>query len=491
VFHEYTHVLLHNGVQGMPVWLNEGLAEYFSTFRLRAGDREALIGSARPEYVGLLRERFVPLADLLSVDHTSPMYNERDRQSIFYAESWALTHYLLVDRQAGKALNAYLEAKDFSPEALASALGTTTPELELELRRYVQHPAFMAVRYALPEKIAVDAPEQARMLDPAEAEARLGELQIRVGRVAEAAPRIEAAVKAGPDVAEAQLALAMLRSGQHRAPDMLEPLEKASSLAPGDYITQYLYALTLMRSVSEEDQGSASAYEKAHAALTKAVAANPQSAAALAWDAYADMALNTRLDEAQRNTERAIQLAPGRLEYRLQLALVFLRRGETQAAGRSLLRSLAAQTFDETVAKQARGFLDRIAERERTGGPLDVAPPRGPSRVVEVGPTGGSAVDHPDSGSVEFNLRKVQPGEERVSGALVAVDCGPAGVRFHVRLADKTVQASAARMEDVDLVSFLDDKDFALTCGAHAKPEHVYLTMRGDKAVAVEFLPQH
>ena len=36
----------------------------------------------------------VPLADLLKVDHSSPLYNEGDRASDFYAESWALTHML-------------------------------------------------------------------------------------------------------------------------------------------------------------------------------------------------------------------------------------------------------------------------------------------------------------------------------------------------------------------------------------------------------------
>jgi hypothetical protein len=43
-YHEYTHLLVGSSVRGMPVWLGEGLAEYFSTFRLTANGRGAEAG---------------------------------------------------------------------------------------------------------------------------------------------------------------------------------------------------------------------------------------------------------------------------------------------------------------------------------------------------------------------------------------------------------------------------------------------------------------
>jgi hypothetical protein len=60
------------------------------------------------------------------------------------------------------------------------------------------------------------------------------------------------------------------------------------------------------------------------------------------------------------------------------------------------------------------------------------------------------------------------------------------------------VVAAAAKMEDVDLVAFLNDKDFALSCGPHVASDRVYLTWRPDTkwaspsvgtAVALEFVP--
>src|SRR5262245_5610558 len=110
-FHEYTHLLLRNAVQSLPLWLNEGLAEYYSTYRLLERGKAAVIGRALPEHVLLLRQRYLPIAQLVDVDPSWPMYDEGERRSIFYAESWAPAHYLMVARaNGGAAMNAYVAA---------------------------------------------------------------------------------------------------------------------------------------------------------------------------------------------------------------------------------------------------------------------------------------------------------------------------------------------------------------------------------------------
>ena len=42
IFHEYVHLLIRNNVPNAPVWLNEGLAEYYSTFEVSDGGRITL-----------------------------------------------------------------------------------------------------------------------------------------------------------------------------------------------------------------------------------------------------------------------------------------------------------------------------------------------------------------------------------------------------------------------------------------------------------------
>jgi hypothetical protein len=44
VFHEYSHLLLSSAFAHAPLWFNEGLAEYFSTFEVAGGGRRVLLG---------------------------------------------------------------------------------------------------------------------------------------------------------------------------------------------------------------------------------------------------------------------------------------------------------------------------------------------------------------------------------------------------------------------------------------------------------------
>jgi len=519
VFHEYTHLLARNAAKGIPVWLNEGLAEYFSTFQLRFGGREAVIGRPLAVHLALLnQQRMLPVQELVAVDAKSPMYNEGERRSIFYAESWALTHYLLIDRPGGvEAVNQYLAAAakgPTTPQTLVDAVGTPLKELDAELARYIRHPAFSAATLKLKDKVEVDEPEAARAVPDAEAEARLGDLLMRAGRLDEAEPRIEAAVGLAPNNATTQLALGQLRVRQNRDTDSVPPLKRAAALAPDDFVSQYLFALTMLRRALDlKTEDAVDATGQAYDALTRALKVDPGSANALAWHAYADMELEVRWQEARDETLKAIALAPGRSDFQLQLALIYLRQRDTEQAGRTLLAAVAQQTTEESVAQRARGVVEELRARDArsaSGPPLFSSRRRdgGALRTVEVGPAAEQVKEHTEPRATELRLRKVQAGEERALGELVAMDCLPSGVRFHVRLTGRessgereasaerprVIVAGAAKMDDVEMISFLDT-ELAVKCGPHATPERVYLTWKSDgaatAAVAVEFLPRN
>jgi len=518
IFHEYTHQLVRNAVGGgVPVWLNEGLAEYYSTFELTDG-RSAHIGKPVASHVLLLRARFIPLGELLAVDHSSALYNEGDRRSIFYAEAWALTHYLMVQRPDGVAgINRYLNASRAAGnegEAFAQAFGVTPAQMERELRDYVQRPIFKAIDYELKEKLSVDEPEAAATVAPAEAEARLGDVQRRVGRVDEAAPRIERAAATGPDDAYAQLTLALLRLEQDRRQEAGTLLRKAAALAPGDFLTQFTFALTLLRDRTADDD----TLTLAHDALAKAVSLNPQSTEALSWLAYSDLVAGERLAEATSAMSKAVLLAPARLDYRLRLAEIYVRYGAFDEA-KKMAAPLTSARDDERTAEHARALLDRIEanerraaeraarERERDEQPARAAeapPESASSRAVDV-----PSVENPadtarrlsDESRVRFKLRKVAPGEERAYGELVQLGCGTNDVQFHLRVGTRVVVAVAKRVEDVELTAFGDRQDVALSCGTRTPPDTILLTWKSaphrplgaatvvGRAVAVEFVP--
>jgi hypothetical protein len=96
IYHEYVHLLVDNTSGNVPVWFNEGLAEYYSSFDIEE-DRKAHLGELIPYHLQTLREdKLLPLRTLFAVDHYSPYYNESGKRGVFYAESWALVHYLLL-----------------------------------------------------------------------------------------------------------------------------------------------------------------------------------------------------------------------------------------------------------------------------------------------------------------------------------------------------------------------------------------------------------
>src|SRR5215831_16152186 len=44
VFHEYTHLLVNQNISRLPLWLNEGFADFFSTFDGSEVDRRLIVG---------------------------------------------------------------------------------------------------------------------------------------------------------------------------------------------------------------------------------------------------------------------------------------------------------------------------------------------------------------------------------------------------------------------------------------------------------------
>lgn len=85
--HEYTHGLLHASLQSVPLWIDEGLAEYFEVTGPDAG--AAVDGYAR-DLVEALGNGWRPDLDRLeSLSEFSQM------QRLDYQEAWAWVHYML------------------------------------------------------------------------------------------------------------------------------------------------------------------------------------------------------------------------------------------------------------------------------------------------------------------------------------------------------------------------------------------------------------
>ncbi|MDQ6676276.1 MAG: tetratricopeptide repeat protein [Acidobacteriota bacterium] len=138
--HEYMHLVVQNSGIKLPVWLNEGWADVYST--LKPIGKKSMIGDLMPGRVQvLLQQKWMPFDALTSVGRDSPAYNEKDRASIFYAESWALTHMLYLSPGYSKNFNKFLLALNSGAstnDACQTAFGKTGAEVFADLQQYLR-----------------------------------------------------------------------------------------------------------------------------------------------------------------------------------------------------------------------------------------------------------------------------------------------------------------------------------------------------------------
>lgn len=134
VRHETTHALLHAWLRDVPLWLDEGLAEYFEVpHDRRAGHNPHLATTRALVGTGEL-PRLEELESLRSID-------EMGREE--YRDAWAWVHFLLHGpAEANEELLGYLaELKETAPaeplsRRLSRRLRRRLPDLN---RRVVEH----------------------------------------------------------------------------------------------------------------------------------------------------------------------------------------------------------------------------------------------------------------------------------------------------------------------------------------------------------------
>ncbi|MDQ2711600.1 MAG: DUF1570 domain-containing protein [Acidobacteriota bacterium] len=140
--HEYTHVMLHTRHLQLPHWLNEGLAEFFSSVRI--GEHGCEVGGEAPMRVETLRHHaWLPLAEVISLDARSPALESRKETAIFYAESWALTDLLLSSSTYAPRFRDFMAALNAGTEtskAITTVFRKNPEEVSRDLQTWVgQH----------------------------------------------------------------------------------------------------------------------------------------------------------------------------------------------------------------------------------------------------------------------------------------------------------------------------------------------------------------
>ena len=497
VAHDFAHMLLNANYPPAQGWFDEGLAEYFSS--VRVDNKEVEIGADPEMHASVSTDAlqqphdthppqsltellgaqvWLSMADLFTMKHETASYHEGTHNTLYYAQSWMVMHYLLHEKKLpetgvyfGLVLNQHIPVE----EAIQKAYGMTPAQLEQAVKDYfraqtVLFTALGAARQQNPNPELAANPAQvyhfpvpvgpedsaitAKIMPEADAQALYAELEIRIPERREygmkelqklsedTSARTHAPEKPSTDDSEKKIVVAPVgNEWAHRALvwDHIErgefeqasaELGEAAAINPRDMWLRY-YVSVLKYRIAEarhaEIQGLANMMQDLRGVLEW----YPEFA-----DAY-DLTAVARMEgggaTAAMQAERAaLQLNPREPRYVYHMAQIYIANKQWDAA-KTLLERLKAGG-DPQIAALAREKFDQIATERKYGIPVasgaaatKLEPQKSPFDVLEQDAAGRakagstSSVPTPSvAGTPDKRPTKFLRGE------LVSVDCTPA-----------------------------------------------------------------
>ena len=130
--HEYTHGVLHASLRTVPLWLDEGLAEYFET-------RHTIGTRLHPQHTERLAQAVAngwkpDLSRLEKLEDVNQM------QRADYQEAWAWIHYLLHEAPDGRGLlidYCHSLSANAHTQSFAAELKDLYPDADRRLQNYI------------------------------------------------------------------------------------------------------------------------------------------------------------------------------------------------------------------------------------------------------------------------------------------------------------------------------------------------------------------
>jgi tetratricopeptide (TPR) repeat protein len=476
IFHEYTHLLVRNTKGRVPLWLDEGLAEFYSTFSI-TGDQSVVVGRPIARHVELLRQNnLLPLKMLFKVDQKSAYYNETGKQSIFYAEAWALVHFLMLgtNGQPMAQMTKFLDllSQDVPLEdALQQAYGKTADGIEAQLRSYVQRDRYPTNRGSLDSKVIYDHETQSAEISEAEGFAYLGDLLLKNNR-AESEDFLQRALSLEPNLPMANASLGLLRVRQGKPAEARQSLQRALASSSQNYLIHYYYAYALSRE-GNQDMDAVMGFTPGSATLMRehlrqAIELRPDFLESYTLLAFVNLVTETDLDETIQVLRKVLASAPDRNDIVFMLAQIYVRKQEF-ASARDLIKVLQSNR-DADMRQRGERLLKQIAALEK-------------AQEAEFRATGSAKADDLASSTIfrpydpiaalRDSLRSPANGETQTQGLLTRVDCDAKGIVFTIRVGTRLLKLNTDDLRKVEFRTFSEDARGHITCGQRSPENNV------------------
>jgi len=442
IYHEYTHLQFGTSGEWMPLWLNEGFAE-----NTEIRNKDVLLGEPSKDDILYLRQtRLLPLATLFKVDHNSPYYHNEEKASVFYAESWALTHYLEInDREKGThRIQDYLMLvkQNQDPVAAAETAFGDLKKLESVLEEYIRESRYKQFVLSSAAAPIDESAYKSMPVAQTQVDAIRADVLVNVQRTQEARTLLDSVLKADADNAQAHETMGYLAYREGDIEGARKWYGQAVKLNSQSFLANYYFSMMAMR------DGNLLNDPAVEASLRAAIKLNPDFAPAYDQLAALLAMRHENLDEAHMLNVRAIELDPGNISYRMNAASVLMTMSRYDDAA-AVLRS--AEKISKTAGEA--GMLEsRIKEVERIQ-----ALGAQPSNMITAPPTGEvdiktaeavvDVVPEPKHPTAPANGPK-----HTIIGVIHGVQCSyPAEVEFQIDGGKKPVLVYSNNYMKIDL----------------------------------------
>jgi Flp pilus assembly protein TadD len=409
---------------------------------------------------------------------------------LFYAESWALVHYLSLGNQGKRQpqlLNflKLLMSGTATDAAFQQAFQTDAATLEKELREYIQHGSFTPQQYYAREQFEFADELSADKLSEAEWQYYLGNLAVHLGYV-NGEPYLEKAIALESSLAAAHAALGVAKMRAGKSAEAKRHLQNALELNAQNAFVPYYYALALFEEAVGEQKKVSDIPEMTAVAmrgqLKRAIALDANFTEAYRLLAFVYLVRNENLDEAVTLLTRARTLQPGRAELGILLGQIYLRQNK-YAEAQQALEPLAQNAADPAQREQAAALLAAVkrAAEQTARYALPTAPKAEAVSTKTFTPRPA--------------LRKRFDGE-KAEGKLIKMSCDK-GLTIFVETAQKTWEFHAANPDRVQFVTLAQNAEEPINCGTLSPAPRVVVTYRYNtdaqarndgELIAVEFV---
>jgi tetratricopeptide (TPR) repeat protein len=506
IFHEYVHFIINTnfGRSEVPTWFNEGLAEYYRTFKIE-NDQKVTLGDIQSGHLYLLQQtQLIPLKDFFEVNGYTLAQQGNHSRGIFYAQAWALIHYLIQGNKGANTdgMNKFLSLvmNDVEPEkAFQETFQMDYAAMEIVLKKYVAQRKFQTSIVTFKNKLVFDTEMTTVPLSEAEANAYLGDLLYHTREYADAETYLQKSLALDPNSVMANTSLGLVKMRDRKFDEAKKHLEKAMTGDRKNHFVYYNYAYILSREGMDEfgyvKNFSAETAKKMREALQKAIEIKPDFTESYRLLGFINLVNNENLDESLVFLKKGLELQPGNQDYALLVAQIYLRQEKYKEAKE--IAEKIVKTADEGGRRAiAQNLLDSINKFEEAKAKYDkqlkdledkgMKPPvlKKKSELSEA--ELAKIKEQSEINGLNEMIAEPLAGEKRVLGRIEKIVCARGEISYAVKTDTETILLSSKDFVSVQMIAMVKEAE-NIQVGCDAKMSEIltvitYLPGANEKA---------